>query len=165
MSQAADTVIQSAFAPPSGSVFTFLISTGMHVKSLQSCPTLCNPTECSLQAPLFIRFSSKNIGVGCHALLQEIFPTQGSNQHLLHLLHWQACSLSLAPPGKLSRKLNLSLSSIISSPDKREGNSLGLTQMYSFLKPNNIPLYTCTTISISIHLLMDIQAASMSQLL
>ena len=22
---------------------------------------------------------SKNIGVGCHALLQEIFPTQGSN--------------------------------------------------------------------------------------
>ena len=30
----------------------------------------------------------KNIGVGCHALLQGIFPTQGSNLHLLHLLHW-----------------------------------------------------------------------------
>ena len=42
----------------------------------------------------------KNTGVGCHALLQGIFPTQGSKQHLLHLLHWQAGSLRLAPPGK-----------------------------------------------------------------
>ena len=29
----------------------------------------------------------KNTGVGCHALLQEIFPAQGSNLPLLHLLH------------------------------------------------------------------------------
>ena len=26
----------------------------------------------------------KNTGVGCHALFQGIFPTQGSNSHLLH---------------------------------------------------------------------------------
>ena len=32
----------------------------------------------------------KNTGVGCHALLQGIFPTQGLNQHLSCLLHWQA---------------------------------------------------------------------------
>ena len=38
--------------------------------------------------------------MGCHALLQGIFLTQGSNPHLLHLLHWQTGSLSLAPPGK-----------------------------------------------------------------
>ena len=44
--------------------------------------------------------SGKNTGVGCHALLQWIFLTQGSNLSLLHLLHWQACSLSPAPPGK-----------------------------------------------------------------
>ena len=31
----------------------------------------------------------KNTGVGCHALLQGIFPTQGWNSHLLRLLHWQ----------------------------------------------------------------------------
>ena len=31
----------------------------------------------------------KNIGVGCHALLQGVFPTQGSNAGLLCLLHWQ----------------------------------------------------------------------------
>ena len=42
----------------------------------------------------------KNTGVGCCALLQGIFLTQGSNPCLLHLLHWQAGSLSLAPPGK-----------------------------------------------------------------
>ena len=33
-------------------------------------------------------------------LLQGIFLSQGSNPHLLHLLHWQAGSLPLAPPGK-----------------------------------------------------------------
>ena len=31
----------------------------------------------------------KDTGVDCHALLQGIFPIQGSNSHLLHLLHWQ----------------------------------------------------------------------------
>ena len=39
----------------------------------------------------------KNTGVSCHALLQGIFLTQGSNCHLLHLLHWQVGSLPLAP--------------------------------------------------------------------
>ena len=34
--------------------------------------------------------------MGCHALLQEIFLTQGSN---LHLLHWQVYSLLLSHRG------------------------------------------------------------------
>ena len=38
-------------------------------------------------------FPGKNTGVGCHFLLQGIFPTQGSNPHLLH---WQADTLSLS---------------------------------------------------------------------
>ena len=45
----------------------------------------------------------KNTRMGCHALLQGIFPTQGWNlclSSLLHLLHWQAGSLPLAPCGK-----------------------------------------------------------------
>ena len=42
----------------------------------------------------------KHTGVGCHALLQRIFPTQGLNLCPLHLLRWQAGSLPLAPPGK-----------------------------------------------------------------
>ena len=37
---------------------------------------------------------------GCHALLQEIFPTQGLDLPLLCLLHWQVGSLLLVPPGK-----------------------------------------------------------------
>jgi len=39
----------------------------------------------------------KNTAVGCRALLQGIFLTQGSN---LHLLHWQEGSLLPLPPGK-----------------------------------------------------------------
>ena len=39
-------------------------------KSLQSCPTLCNPIDGSHQAPPSLGFSSKNTGVGCHFLLQ-----------------------------------------------------------------------------------------------
>ena len=44
-------------------------------------------------------FPGKNTGVGCYFLLQGIFLTQGSNPWLLGLLHWQAGSLPLAPPG------------------------------------------------------------------
>ena len=32
-------------------------------------------------------FPGKKIGVGCHFLLQWIFPIQGSNRYLLHLFH------------------------------------------------------------------------------
>ena len=44
-------------------------------------------------------YLGKNTGMGCHAFLQGIFPTQESNQCLLRLLHWQASSLPLVPPG------------------------------------------------------------------
>ena len=71
----------------------------MHIcgKLLPSCPTLCNPMDYSLPTPLSMRVSpGKNTGVGCRALLQEILPTQGLNQCLLHLLHWQVGYLPLA---------------------------------------------------------------------
>ena len=42
----------------------------------------------------------KNTEVGCHTLLQGIFPTQGSNPPLLRLLHWLMGSLPPVPPGK-----------------------------------------------------------------
>ena len=44
-------------------------------------------------------FPGKNTGVGHHILLQEIFPPQGSNPHLLCLLHWQADPLLLTHQG------------------------------------------------------------------
>ena len=52
------------------------------------------------QAPLSMDPPGKNTDVGCHALLQRIFLTQGSNPHLLSLLHWQVSSLPLMPLGK-----------------------------------------------------------------
>ena len=45
-------------------------------------------------------FAGKNTWVGCHFLLQGIFPTQRLNSYLFSLLHWQVDSLPLAPPGK-----------------------------------------------------------------
>ena len=44
-------------------------------------------------------FPGKNTGKGCHFLLQGIFPTQGSNPHLLQSLHWRAESLLLSGLG------------------------------------------------------------------
>ena len=42
-------------------------------------------------------FPDKNTGMGCHFLLQGIFPTQGWNLHLFCLQHQQADSLSPVP--------------------------------------------------------------------
>ena len=54
----------------------------------QSCPTLHDPMDCSPSGSSVHGDSSgKNTGVGCHALLQGIFPTQGLNPGLLHC--WQ----------------------------------------------------------------------------
>ena len=51
----------------------------------QSCPPLCNPMDCSPPGSSVHRDSpGKNSGVGCHAHLQGIFPTQGSNPGLPH---------------------------------------------------------------------------------
>ena len=60
---------------------------------------VCNPMDCDLPGSSVHGDSpGKNTGVGFHALLWGIFPTQGLNPHLLCLLHWQAGSLPLAPP-------------------------------------------------------------------
>ena len=71
------------------------------VLSRFSCVQLYDPMNCSPPGSSVPRGSpGKNTGVGCHAL-QGIVPTQGSNPCLLCLLHWQASSFPLAPPGKL----------------------------------------------------------------
>ena len=60
--------------------------------SAQLCPTLSSPMGCSLPVHVICPWDSpgKNIGVGCHFLLQGIFLIQGLNLCLLSLLHWQA---------------------------------------------------------------------------
>ena len=87
---------------PSPSLIYLLVSPNLCIcaQSLQSCLTLCDPMECSppgssVHGILQSRILEWAAILGCHGLLQGIFPTQGSNQHLLHLLHWQADSLPL----------------------------------------------------------------------
>ena len=72
----------------------------MCAKSLQSCPTFPDPMDCSLP------------GSSSHGILQTRIPdwvampsSRGSPRlrsqtHVSCLLHWQAVSLPLVPPGK-----------------------------------------------------------------
>ena len=77
------------------------VSPCMRAKLLRSCLTFCDLVDCSPPGSSVHGDSpGKNNGVGCHALLQGIFPTQGSNPCLLCVLHWQASSLPPVPPGK-----------------------------------------------------------------
>ena len=78
----------------------------------QSCPTL-RPHR--LPPPRLLRswnFPCKNTGASCHFLLQGIFPTQGPNQCLLRLLHWQAGSLALHHLGSHCYLLTLKMSGL-----------------------------------------------------
>ena len=64
--------------------FSFSISPSNEYSGLISFATLWTVAH---QAPLPMGFFRKNTDVGCHALLQGSFPTQGSKPCLLHLLH------------------------------------------------------------------------------
>ena len=53
----------------------------MRAKPLQSCLTLCDPMDSHPPGSSVPGDSpGRNTGVGCHGLLQGIFPTQGSNR-------------------------------------------------------------------------------------
>ena len=73
----------------------------MRAKSLNCIQLFRTLRTVACQAPLSWGFPGKSTGVGCHFLLQEIFPTQGSNSRLFYLLHWQVDSLSLCYLGSL----------------------------------------------------------------
>ena len=77
----------------------------------------CNPPDSSVHGILQARI------LECVAIpfSRRIFPTQGSNPRLLHLLHWQADSLPLAPPGKPDMKHTIPQKS-----EKRQLRFMGL---------------------------------------
>ena len=62
----------------------FSYSTCLHDLSLQSCPTLCSPGDCTPRLLCPWDFPGKNAGVGGQTLLQGIFPTQGPNLRLFN---------------------------------------------------------------------------------
>ena len=69
----------------------------------QSHPTLCDPMDCMLPgSSIHGDYPGKNTGVGCHAVLQGIFPTQGLN---LGLLHFQQIHYHLSYQGSPSHSL------------------------------------------------------------
>ena len=68
-----------------------------HFSHVQLCATLWAVT---CQAPLSMGFSRQEYWSGLPCPPLGDLPTQGSNPHLLCLLHWQAGSLPLVPPGK-----------------------------------------------------------------
>ena len=64
---------------------------------MQLCLNLCNPMDCSIPgSSVYGDYPGKNTRVGCHALLQGIFPTQGSNPGLPH---WRQILYSLSHQG------------------------------------------------------------------
>ena len=71
-------VIVTGNGIPSFLYFNHLIGVCMHAKSLQSCPTLCDPMDCSLP------------GSSVHGIFQA------------RVLEWAATASSRAPPGKPS---------------------------------------------------------------
>ena len=88
----------------------------MPAKSLQCCLALYDPVECLPVTSVHGNSPGKNTGVGCHALLQGIFQTHGSNTFLLCVLHWQMGSLPIAQPGKpftLLTNVNNTLQTIV----------------------------------------------------
>ena len=76
------------------------------------------------QVPLPMEFSRQEYWVGCHFLLQGIFPIQGLNPCLLHLLNWQTDSLPLVPPGKPFCLYDKSLSVVFDSAKPRTTQSM-----------------------------------------
>ena len=86
-------------------------ATGIHVLPMLNPPPSSLPTPSlwvvpvhqpqasSIVSSVHGIFPGKNIGEGCHFLLQGIFSLQGSNLCLLHLLHWQVDSLPLSHLG------------------------------------------------------------------
>ena len=115
----------------------------------QSYPTLWDPMDCSLPGSSCLwDFPGKYTGVGCHFLLQEIFPTQGLNQGLLHYRQMLYC---LSHQGSLPRTTLISVLKVWHpwSP-LSQGKTRGLVILwYSSLlhKTNTLRTYSWTTLA------------------
>ena len=65
--------------------FSNNVSIQSESESCSVVPTLCYPMDCNSPVSSVYGMFQARIGVGCHFLLQEIFPTQGLNLCLLEL--------------------------------------------------------------------------------
>ena len=96
---------------PKGFICTWTFENSVLYLVTQLYPTLCDRMGCSLPGSSVHGDSpGKNTGVGCHALLQGIFPTQGWNPGLLNckwgsprILEWVAYPFSRVISGPSNR--------------------------------------------------------------
>ena len=71
----------------------------MHAKSLQLCPTLCNPMDCSHQAPLSMGFSRQEYWSGLSCPPPGDLPDSGTEAVSLASPALQVGSLQLSHQG------------------------------------------------------------------
>ena len=73
----------------------------VHAESIQSCPTLCNPVDCSPPgSPVHGVLEARVLMWVAVPFSRGSSLTQGLNPYLLCLLYWQEGFLPLAPPEK-----------------------------------------------------------------
>ena len=117
-----------------------------HVRLFGTIWTVARPLLCPWDSP------GDSTGVGCHAFLQGIFLTQGSNPCLLCFLHWQAGSLPVAPPGKhphLLRTFNLHsrIEYLVTQAKKKMGSGFYLCSKCQFSLNFTLCLSGCAVLS------------------
>ena len=100
------------------------------------------------QAPLSIEFSRQNTGVGCHSLLQEIFPTQGLNPGPLHCRQTM-CHLSHQGSHDLLGLGKSSGTHLLGSPSVCHSVHLSIFLSHQFIVYSPIMLH-CTTSEVPI---------------
>ena len=72
----------------------------LHAKSLQLCPTLCNPMDCSPPGFSVHGILQARILEWVAMLSSMAFSQPRDRARVLGLQHWQASTLPLGPPGK-----------------------------------------------------------------
>ena len=91
----------------------------------------------AFQTPPVLDFPGKNTWVGCHALLQGIFPTQGSNPHFLHLLHHKQILYPLSHLGSLRKRIiqnKKQYYNLFRKPMKQSGGTVDFKKLLDYSK-------------------------------
>ena len=87
----------------------------MHAPSLSHVRLFATTWSLTHQVPLSVGFSREEYWSGLPFPTPRDLPSPGMELHLRRLLHWQAYSLTAAPPGKLRNRSN--------SPGGRRGGT------------------------------------------
>ena len=97
--------------------FIVVLGIAAAAKLLQLCLTLCDPKDSIPPGyPILGILQARILKWGCHFLLKGIFPTQGSNSHLLH---WQVDSLPLSHEGSTHLFISVFIFIILGCGSKR----------------------------------------------